>query len=278
MILTCPECGTSYFVDDGRIPASGRSVKCSSCDARWTAMPEAPAEPPAPAPPKPAAPAKPFDLEEAYAGDLEVVAPEDPAPIAPARAERAARPKREGAGRAAVWIGAALAVTTLVAGAIIFRSAVVRSFPGAQGAYAGLGLPVNGLGLAIENVKAQPAFQGGRAVLAVSGAIRNQRDSAVTAPALHISLLDRTGAAVATKIARPLNGRIPAGATRHFAVVLADPPAGVHDLEVGFDPPGAKGGSPNGQPRAVAVSAAQPQAQEATPLPPGSPDALPSHE
>ena len=37
MILTCPDCATSYFVDDSKIPADGRLVKCASCGARWTA-------------------------------------------------------------------------------------------------------------------------------------------------------------------------------------------------------------------------------------------------
>ena len=32
MILTCPECATSYFVDDSKVPA-GRQVKCSNCGA-----------------------------------------------------------------------------------------------------------------------------------------------------------------------------------------------------------------------------------------------------
>src|SRR3569833_565954 len=41
MILTCPERATSYFVDDSRISPAGRTVKCSNCGARWTALPEA---------------------------------------------------------------------------------------------------------------------------------------------------------------------------------------------------------------------------------------------
>src|SRR4051812_17830148 len=55
MILTCPECATSYFVDDSRIGPAGRTVKCSHCGARWTARPEGAEPPPAPAPPPPAA-------------------------------------------------------------------------------------------------------------------------------------------------------------------------------------------------------------------------------
>src|SRR3569833_1066658 len=55
MILTCPECATSYFVDDSRISPAGRVVKCSSCGARWTAVPDAgeSAEPPPPEPEDP---------------------------------------------------------------------------------------------------------------------------------------------------------------------------------------------------------------------------------
>ena len=38
MILTCPECATSYFVDDLRIPRLGRMVKCTNCSHRWRAF------------------------------------------------------------------------------------------------------------------------------------------------------------------------------------------------------------------------------------------------
>src|SRR3569623_3115804 len=58
MILTCPECATSYFVDDSRISPAGRPVKCSNCGARWTALPEAAQiddQPVAPVAPPPAA-------------------------------------------------------------------------------------------------------------------------------------------------------------------------------------------------------------------------------
>ena len=80
MILTCPECATSYFVDDAKIPAAGRSVKCSSCDARWIARlePDAPAPDETP-PPRPTAPFKAAVLDDIDFGDPPDVRPA-PAP------------------------------------------------------------------------------------------------------------------------------------------------------------------------------------------------------
>jgi hypothetical protein len=126
--------------------------------------------------------------------------------------------------------------------------------------------------LVIEQVRADPAFQGGRAVLSVTGQIRNLRAAPAVAPALRVSLLDRLGKPVATKIARPIDAAVPAHAVRHFAISIVDPPANVHDLEVAFDAAG-KAAAPAA--KAQIQPPAEPQPEEARPLPPGSPDALP---
>jgi len=239
MILTCPECATSYFVDDARIPAQGRRVRCSSCGHRWTAGRDGPlpdvsaAEPAVPPPPPEPAPVLPPEP-----ADLEVVPAEQAALAAPIRRPAASsrRPARaEGRGGALVWAGAAAVAVALIAGAIIFREQVVRLWPNSSAAYAGLGFDVRGGGLVLEQVQVKPAFLAGRPVLAVTGAIRNVRDVPVKAPPVRLTLLNRAGQPVAAKIARPADATIPGGAKRHFSVTMLDPPSTARELEVRFE-------------------------------------------
>ena len=265
MILTCPECATSYFVDDSRIAAAGRTVKCSNCGARWTALPGGAAETPAAAPaPKPApAPAASVD-ELVVEGPLTTAAAVAPSPQPKA--------KREANAKVVVWAVSAVVAALLIAGAIGFRAQVVQLLPATQAAYAGLGMPVSAL--VIEKVHADPAFQGGRPVLSVTGLLRNRRAEAAMAPSLRVSLLDRFGKPVATKLAKPIDAAVPGKAIRHFAISMVDPPASARDLEVTFDVakpgPAAKAAVPR-----PAAPPAGPQPVDATPLAPGSPDALP---
>ncbi len=287
MILTCPECATSYFVDDSRIKA-GRQVKCSNCGARWVAQADSEAAAPAaptPAAPKPAPPPAPA---KAYAvDDLVVEGPETPAQAAAAeKAAKAAKPakpetpaRREANAKVMIWAGSAAVIVALVAAALIFRDQVVRAWPASGKAYTSVGVPVNTLGLVIEGVRADPAFQGGRPVLSVTGRIRNIRDAAAVSPELKVSLLDKGGKPLTTKLARPIDPNVPAHAVRHFAVAVVDPPAGMRDLEVTFGPAPKGGVKIPLANRAVVTptAAAPPPIEDAKPLPPGSPDALPTH-
>lgn len=290
MILTCPDCATSYFVDDSRIPAAGRTVKCSNCGAHWTATREAPpaAAAPEPAPQAPPEPEpepesvaeQPAAAAASPADDLDIVAAEpepEPEPAWEAarfpRASAAPAPRRGGRAAAFAWAAGAVAVAAVVASAVLFRTQIVRLWPTSQAAYARFGLPVENLGLVIEAVRVEPTFQGGRPVLSLTGSIRNLKDRAVTAPPLRINLLNREGKPIAAKLARPLDAQIPPRAQRYFAIAIADPPANAHDLEVRFEDGGAQ--------RAAAVGVAlPPQAgppAEAQPLPPGTPESLTEH-
>ena len=287
MILTCPECATSYFVDDSKIPTEGRAVKCANCGARWTATPELP-------PLEFSEPAAPSASEAAFAaaGVDERPIQELPGEALPkvfrAKADTDRR-VREAATAGVIWAGMAGVLAVLIAVAIIFRVDVVRLWPRTASAYAGVGLPVNSLGLVIEGVRFEPALQEGHAALAVSGMIRNIEDKPVVSPALRISLLNAEGKVVATKIARPADAKIPSGETRHFAIALLDPPATARELEVAFAPyepvnqkvrssdpaPPTPAAGPALRP---ATSAPTPAPVEAQPLAAGTPDALSSHD
>ena len=281
MILTCPECATRYFVPDDKVGPDGRTVKCSSCGNRWTAHGEPALE-------------LFVDADEGATvrGSAEA-APQDP-PVSDLPGEELPkvfrqkadtdRKVREAVTTGIVWAGMAVALMAMVGAAVVFRVHVVQLWPGSAAAYAGVGLPVNRLGLTIEDIHAEAALQDGHAALAVTGVIRNVEDQPATAPPLRVTLSNKAGKVVAVKLAAPADPKIPPGGVRHFRVMLLDPPTTAADLEVAFDlehrPAPTAGHAPEAhgldlrgtaEPAAVAPVTAV----EAHPLPDASPYALP---
>jgi len=293
MILTCPECATSYFVDDGKVGPQGRSVRCTGCGCRWHAktepvlelktVPEIGAVAFEPAP-------EPVALAEAPAAELPKVFR--------ARTE-AKRNTRKAAVAGAAWAGIAASFVGLIASAAVFKVEMVKLWPKSASAYAMVGLPVNATGLEFEDISAKPALQDGRAALVVSGKIRNVEDRIIPAPPLRIILLDKSGKKVGQKISDPENAAVPPGETRHFVVSLIDPPAAAKDVEVAFmldrkvraaTKPAVHGKAPAAAPQhapgptlhgpAESLSNHhfdEARVQDATPLPAGDPLALQPH-
>ncbi|HEX8233189.1 MAG TPA: DUF3426 domain-containing protein [Caulobacteraceae bacterium] len=274
MILTCPECATRYFVDDV-VAGAGRTVRCTNCGHAWKA--EAPLElrvsaeegalahAPSPEP----KPLRGEDLPKAYRARVE---------------ER--RRVREAAATGAVWAGGAAALAVVVAAIVIFRADVVRVWPKSASAYAAAGLPVNRVGLTIEQVQAQPALQDGRTALVVSGVLRNIRPEPVRSPPLKVTLLDKEGARLKQTVARAADAPAPPGSTRPFTLTLLEPPAAATDVEVTFalDAPTAKHPKAERRSTETATPPKLRQASEspapaapAQPLPADSPYALEAH-
>jgi predicted Zn finger-like uncharacterized protein len=271
MILTCPECATSYFVDDLRIPRGGRMVKCTSCGNRWRAFQDR-SEPEREKPEDemlvegPRAPLAP------PGEDLEFVA-------APATPERKAAAKKKASPGVVAGVSLLAVLAVALGGAVVFRQQVADLAPATAPVFAAIGLPVNTMGLVIEGVKHRKAFQAGRPVLSVTGAIRNVRKGSIETPPIRINLVDKAGKPVAGILAQPLNAKLPPGATRYFAVTLPDPPAGAFALDISFEPP-AKGAKAHAEPAAAHAEPAPHAAApvEAQSLPADSPDALTKHE
>jgi predicted Zn finger-like uncharacterized protein len=227
MILTCPQCATGYFVEDGQIRPGGRTVRCAACGTRWTAHPQGP-----------------LDLvrsdEEGALAKEPATSAED-ATLAGEDLPRAFRDKAEEDRRTrralltgVVWAAAAVVVALLIALGLIFRDGVVRAWPQTASLYAAIGLPVNPTGLTIEDIHAEPSLEQGHATWVVSAVIRNVTDHDVTAPPLKITLLNGQGKVVVGQIATLDNARIPPGESRHFATSIFDPPFSAVTLGVDF--------------------------------------------
>lgn len=232
MILTCPDCATRYFVADDRIGPQGRTVRCASCGTKWTVTAEAPLEL-APTPDEIAFdPNDPFTPPEPpqQLSDL----PGEELPKAFRERAQTREKMREAATQGVIWASLAGALAVLMVLVVVMRQDVARLWPRTAGAYAMVGLPVNLVGLAIENQNAQPALKDGHAALVVTGSLRNIRDRAIAAPPLRISLLNLAGKPVAVKIADPDGARIPPGEARRFSVDLLDPPVSATEVEIAF--------------------------------------------
>lgn len=293
MILTCPECATSYFVDDSKIPAEGRTVKCVSCGHRWHAESAAALELDVSDEEGALAHESKFEPEVEEPPQVSDLPGEELPKVFRAKAADE-RKLREAAANGVVWAGMTAVMAILIALAVVFRVDVVKIWPQSAGAYAGVGLPVNSLGLVIEGVKAEPSLQDGHAALSVSGMIRNIEDTPITAPPLRVSLINKAGRRVSTKIAQPADAVVPPGETRHFALAILDPPTSANELEVAFAPEAARKGVVLPKPKHAATPPADvgpllrgpdegaeatpagPAPVEAAPLPSNSPYALPS--
>ncbi len=262
MILTCPDCATSYFVDDDRVPPQGRMVKCTSCSHRWRATPSG-------APEESLAPVR-KALQQAVATDAPAIIEDDlefvattPMPAVKTKTSRkwpvSLIAGAAGAGALAAGIGTV----------VVLRQQVVDIAPSSAGVFTALGLEVDTLGLVIEDVTSKAVMQTGQPVLAVTGAIRNRYGTAAEAPPIRISLIDAEHRIVASLLAEPLNAKVPAGARRYFSLSMPNPPAGAHELEIAFDL------TAKVRPEAAAT---EPEIVEAKSLPPDSPDALTAHE
>ena len=199
-----------------------------------------------------------------------------------ARAQ-ADRRAREAAVQGAVWAGMGAALALTLALAVVFRADVVRLWPRAAGAYAAVRLPVNPVGLTIEDVHAQPSLQDGHPALIVSGQVRNIRPTALASPPLKVVLRDKDGHELLVRTALPPDGPVPPGQSRRFSLNLVDPPAGAVAADIDFAQIRARPIAIAASRAPVRPAAPEPQAmalrltgaEDARPIPPGSPYALP---
>lgn len=217
MIVTCPSCEAKYRVEESALAARRGRVKCASCGHVWTVegIAPAPAAGPAPAPAPEPAPS----LQDK--------------PHAAIRARAANRARRtrlavEGAG----WAGVAASLLVVIAAAFLFRVDVVEAWPRAAGAYAAVGLDVDPVGLAVEELEAELIEADGAPVLVVEGLVRNTAGADRAAPALTAQVLDATGAVLAEWSLTLESPALSAGAAERFRSTFPAPPEAGARVEV----------------------------------------------
>ena len=259
-------------------------MRCSSCSASWRAEPVRPLELKV-EPEAGAIAVEPAGADEELFSKPPSELPGDRLPKAFRARAQADRRVKEAAIQGAVWaaMGASLALVLVLA--VVFRADVVRLWPRAAGAYAAVRLPVNPVGLTIEDVHARPALQDGHPTLIVSGAVRNIRPAALSSPPLRMVLRDKDGHALLTRMIDPPDGAVPPGQSRRFSLNLVDPPAGATAADIVFAALQAKPAPtlaaqvtaarpPPPEPRAMTLRLVG--VEDAKPLPASSPYALPA--
>lgn len=131
------------------------------------------------------------------------------------------------------WIATVLVVGTGMA-AIGFRNRVVAALPATGFAYAAIDLPVNPLGLRLENVSSTISAQGSDKVLAVTGEITNLRRHHTAVPPIQISVRGADGRNLYAWLSHPGAKGLASGQHMSFKARLASPPKGARDVAVNF--------------------------------------------
>lgn len=271
MLLACPNCATTYEVNDAVIGENGRSLRCARCQNVWFATrsqelvfasdpaksqdpnepAQAPANSPEPAAPEPPAPVstQPDDSTPAVIAPPLAPAASDiapsPSPATPTTAgedietfaRRHARIRADRSRRLRNQFGppAIIVFLALVITALVaWRTNIVRMAPQMASLYGAIGLPVNLRELIFGDVKISKEARDGVPVLLVEGAIVSMSKHPVEVPRLRFGLRNQAGQEIYSWSALPEHSVLAPGATLPFRSRLASPPSDGHDVVVRF--------------------------------------------
>jgi predicted Zn finger-like uncharacterized protein len=263
MKVNCPECSQHFSVPDKAIGPKGRKLRCSKCGHQWHQMleEEAPKKKKKAAPKKPAKEPAASEVEESPPEEEEVVPfarfgsgeadPDAPSafeeedgedhegvfsapPIPRGRMPLSGKPKRRRKG----LIAAAAAVVIVAGLGTLFgaRAALVGTWPPIDRLYqsVGLGVPVIGEGLVIQNVAAWRKAEESIELLLVKGEIRNPTEQLQTVPTLAGKLTGRQGDVMQEWLFQAENQVILPGEKTTFQYELPQPGADAAEVTVTF--------------------------------------------
>ena len=240
MILTCPECSTSYMAKDGVIGPNGRSVRCASCETVWFVEgvdPDAMA-----LKDNQTVLLTPESVPESQIGveTKPLSVPEHAAPASvgahillrnKADAEKLSKRKRL---IGLIWVAALLLIGLAAIFAIVKRQAIVESYPKAATLYQAFGINMKSNGLDIQGLSSQRLVIDGEDVLRVNGEVVNLTSSDISAPPLQLRLENRSGEALVDWYVEV--GTVAAGQSVTIETDYPSPPIDGVELRYRFTP------------------------------------------
>lgn len=236
MIIACPSCATKFDVGSVAFPPAGRKVKCARCAHVWIhriAADPASVQPETAVAPL-AAPAT------AAASSSHTPDPAPPAAVAredapPEMIWAGSELPRRRAGRGTLLSVGVAAFALVLAGAVIFRDAVVRMVPAAAPIYAAVGLPVDQTGLDI-TIKAEEmrSVEAGATTLVVTGVVANVTGEAKPVPLIRATLLAEDKTELHSWTFNAGVETLGPGESHAFRQELAQPPANTFQVFAHF--------------------------------------------
>ena len=220
MILTCPNCGTRYKTDRGRLAPPGGNVRCAKCLAVWfQAVSEV------------------DDAVEPDANEsrIEQNNSEPSESEAPAK-QISLRKNRSLLALIAGWAALFLFVGAFAWAAIALRHDIATVWPQSAPFYAAINLPVNIRGLALTDIAHDRVVENGENVLRISGRVSNVSDGELPVPGIGISLRDNDGREVYAWTINSGIGVLAPGQSRPFLTRLPNPPPEMQNIDVDFVP------------------------------------------
>ncbi len=237
MTVICPSCD-ARFRDPPAEVLDTQPLQCGKCEHRWTPGSgdadkfEAPSI-------VPDIDDLIGDVEEPIRSGLPVVIEQDeaeeiPVPIVPIYVDRPEPPKATLGLRRLFVPLLALAVSACVCGLVVFKEAVVATYPQTEKYYQTAGLETANTGLRIANVVTSRNVKNGISQLIVRGEIANIADNTVPVPPIQLVMLNNSQSSLYEWTVAAAKSELKAGETSRFTAVTKDYPKDAVNVEVTF--------------------------------------------
>lgn len=224
MIISCPQCDTSYNIPEETLRPSGRKVRCSSCSHRWQVMP--PSSTPQPV-------QSILDDEDTdhdggqhpdFREEPESEEGEDRFRFSPSGLAQSSLQARTSPKVILGWCALLVMVASL-ATFVLARQRLAAAFPALQPVYATLGLPIEQpMQLRLSDVGSEEFLEDGRAVIVISGLVINEGEQLQNVPEIEVALLDGDRGVLEASSLGAVESELEAGEITTFEARFPDPP------------------------------------------------------